>query len=328
MQLFGDLAEQYAEFGAAARGASPCFEEWALGVAEDEDVQAWLAALPRVKQQPNLVFAAARWHGVAAPGPYDGLRRALLADTGAIRATILARSTQTNEVGRLATLVPALGLVARDSGEPLVLLEVGASAGLCLFPDRYRYRWLGESAETVLGAGPELTCRVSGAVPLPDELPVVAWRGGIDLNPLSVRDADATAWLENLVWPEQEERLTTLHAAIEVAAAEPPYLVRGNLLDELPALLEVAEGFGQVVVFHSAVIAYLEDAERRRFADLMRGLVASCACHWISNESPGVLPDVTATGPAIPEDQIGFVLGLDGQAVGWAHGHGAALAWW
>lgn len=328
MQLFGDLREQYGEFADAARGASPCFEEWALGVAEDAEVQAWLAALPRVKQQPNLVFAAARWHGVAAPGPYDGLRGALLADTGAIRDTILRRSTQTNEVGRLATLLPVLGLVARESGEPLVLLEVGASAGLCLFPDRYRYRWVGEAGETVLGAGPELTCRVSGAVPLPAELPDIAWRGGIDLHPLSVRDADATAWLEGLVWPEQQDRLRTLHAAIEVAGADPPYLVEGNLLDELPGLLEVAEGFGQVVVFHSAVIAYLEDAERRRFADLMRGLVASSACHWISNESPGVLPEVTATGPAPPEDRIGFVLALDGQALAWAHGHGAELTWW
>jgi hypothetical protein len=328
MQLFGDLSEQYGEFAAAARGASPCFEAWALGVAEDPEVQVWLATLPRVKQQPNLVFAAARWHGVPAPGPYDGLRRALLADTGAIRETILRRATQTNEVGRLATLVPVLGLVARESGEPLVLLEVGASAGLCLFPDRYRYRWVGEAGEAVLGAGPELTCRVTGAVPLPAELPVVSWRGGIDLNPLSVRDPDATAWLEGLVWPEQEDRLRTLHAAIEVAAAEPPYLVQGNLLDEIPALLEVAEGFGQVVVFHSAVIAYLDDAERRRFADLMRGLVASSACHWISNESPGVLPEVTATGPEPPEDRIGFVLALDGQSLAWAHGHGAELTWW
>ena len=69
---------------------------------------AWVATLPPVKQQPNLVFAAARWHGVPAPGPYAGLRDALLADDGTIRATILARATQTNEVGRLATLTPFL----------------------------------------------------------------------------------------------------------------------------------------------------------------------------------------------------------------------------
>ena len=68
---------------------------------------AWIESLPGLKRQPNLVFAAARWHGVPAPGPYDGLRDALLADDGVIRATIMARATQTNEVGRLATLLPA-----------------------------------------------------------------------------------------------------------------------------------------------------------------------------------------------------------------------------
>ena len=75
-------------------------------------MQSWLASLPDAKQQPNLVFASARWHGVAAPAPYDDLRAALLSDDGTIRATILARATQTNEAGRMATLLPALALAA------------------------------------------------------------------------------------------------------------------------------------------------------------------------------------------------------------------------
>ena len=77
---------------------------------------AWVDQLPGLKKQPNLVFAAARWHGVPAPGPYAGLRDALLGDDGPIRATIMARSTQTNEVGRLATLLPAFALGGRRAG--------------------------------------------------------------------------------------------------------------------------------------------------------------------------------------------------------------------
>ncbi len=67
-----------------------------------------------------------------APGPYSGLREALLGDDGTIRATVMARATQTNEVGRLATLLPAFALLA--DGGPLALLEAGASAGLNLSP--------------------------------------------------------------------------------------------------------------------------------------------------------------------------------------------------
>jgi len=95
MQLYGDLADDYRDFAGYARGDSPCFESWALAVADD-DVKAWLTELPPVKRQPNLVFAAARWHGVEAPGPYADLRAALLGDDGTIRDTILSRSTQTN----------------------------------------------------------------------------------------------------------------------------------------------------------------------------------------------------------------------------------------
>ena len=74
MQMHGEIADRYRDFAAYARGDSPTFEAWALGRAEDPEMHAWLADLPEAKQQPNLVFAAARWHGAAAPGSYAGLR--------------------------------------------------------------------------------------------------------------------------------------------------------------------------------------------------------------------------------------------------------------
>ena len=76
--LHDDVIEEYRDFATYAAGDSPCFEDWALGVAGDQEVLAWLATLPPLKRQPNLVFAAARWHGAPAPGPYAGLRRVLL----------------------------------------------------------------------------------------------------------------------------------------------------------------------------------------------------------------------------------------------------------
>lgn len=329
MESWSEIAEQYREFSAQAAD-SPTFAAWSAAIADDPDVLAWLATLPEAKQQPNLVLAAARVHGVSAPGPYTALREALLGDGphGPVRSTILTRSTQTNEVGRLATLVPALALLsAQHADAPLSLLEVGASAGLCLYPDRHTYRWRTDDGDVVVGAGPELVCDVTGPAPLPRHVPPVAARRGIDLNPLDVTSPDDTTWLETLVWPEHDDRRARLRTALDVARADPPQIVAGDLLVELPRLVEEASADGPVVLFHSAVIAYLDDAQRVAFDDLARALVADGACHWISNESTRVLPTVTASSPVPPPDHPTFVLGVDGQAVAWTQGHGRTLHW-
>lgn len=124
MEPYLEVRESYAAFAREAVD-SPCFVDWSLGVRDDPEVQALIATLPAVKQQPNLVFAAARWLGVTAPGPYEGLRELLLARWDEVRSVVLDRSTQTNEVRRLATLLPAF-TAAVGSG-PVALLEVGAS---------------------------------------------------------------------------------------------------------------------------------------------------------------------------------------------------------
>ena len=184
--------------------------------------------------------------------------------------------------------MPLFARIAAEERRPLALVEVGASAGLCLYPDRYAYRWTTDAGDVALplAAAPELTCRVRGPAPLPDAHPVVGWRAGVDLNPLDVTDPDAGAWLATLVWPEEEARRARLRSAIAVAAADPPDLRAGDLLDALPGLVEEATAYGVPVVFHSAVIAYLEPDDRRRFAELVGRLVGAGACRWVSNEGP------------------------------------------
>ncbi|MGI3782219.1 MAG: DUF2332 domain-containing protein [Janthinobacterium lividum] len=325
------VARRYRGFAVSTRDQSPCFEAWSLGVADDPAVLAWVASLPRGKQQPNLVFAAARWHGVPAPGPYAGLRDALLGDAttggpGTLRTTILSRATQTNEVGRLATLAPVLAGLQEQAGRPLALLEAGASAGLCLYPDRYDYAWppLGSLGGS---GGPLLTAAASGPLPVPTRPVEVAWRGGIDLQPVDLSDDRAIAWLQTCVWPEQQERRDRLRAAVAIARADPPTVVRGDLLDLLPDQVAAAGEHGPVVVFHTAVALYLSRTQRETFVETMLELVASGACRWVSNEQQDILPSVTATATERPDDRLSFVLGVDGRAVALTHQHGAGLRW-
>jgi len=319
------VARHYRGFAVATRGQSACFEAWSRGVADDPEVLAWIATLPRGKQQPNLVFAAARWHGVPAPGPYAGLRAALRDDDGTLRRTILERRTQTNEIGRLATLVPALARIAARTG-PLALLELGTSAGLCLFPDRYDYAWPPLGSLTGSG-GPTLTATAEGPLPVPVGPLPVAWRAGVDLDPVDVRDDRAVAWLETCVWPEQEERRERLRAAVAIARTDPPRITQGDLLELVDDQVAEASEHGSVVVFHSAVAMYLDRTEREALVERMLGLVGAGRCHWVSNELSDVLPSVTATATAEPDDRLSFVLGVDGRAVALTHQHGAGVRW-
>ncbi|GAB3267594.1 DUF2332 family protein [Microbacterium lacusdiani] len=327
MRLDGDVPAMYAEFADYADGSSPSFARWARRVAADADVVAWLESLPPVKRQPNLVFAAARRHGVPAPGPYEGLRRALLADDGSIRATILSHATQTNEAGRMATLVPAFAAVAGD--RPLALIEVGPSAGLCLVPDRWGYAWrtpAGEKRIPPPDGGGVLSCDVTGSAPLPDRVPTVAWRTGLDLNPLDVRDDEQMAWLETLVWPEEDDRRAQLRTAIRLTRVDPPPLVRGDLLVDLDDLIDRAGAEAPdavVVVFHTVVAMYLSADDRAAFADAMRARVAAGRCHWVSSEVPGVVPGVAGEGVTAGR----LVLAIDGAPAAAAHQHGRTLDW-
>jgi hypothetical protein len=192
---------------------------------------------------------------------------------------MLARRTQTNEVGRCALLLPLLASLPR----PLALVEVGVSAGLCLLPDRYAYDYAG----TVVGdpAAPlRLACRPYGPVPIPVQLPEVVWRRGIDLAPIDLDDPDAVRWLECCIWPDQPQRLARLQAAVGIARVDPP-VVRGDLLELVGSVVAQAPDDATVVVFHAATLVYLPEPGRQRFAELMANLPAV----WIWAEGPGVV---------------------------------------
>jgi hypothetical protein len=313
------LPERYLAFARdEAAGRSPLYEAFSIGVAGDAGVLTQLAALPPAKQQPNLLFAAVK-HGFGAQPDWSAFRATVLREWDAISKTMLARSTQTNEAARCATLLPALMRLP----QPLALLEVGASAGLCLLPDRYAYDFGGHRLTPATAIAPPcFACRVNDATPLPAHLPKIVWRAGLDLNPIDIRDGDQCTWLEALIWPGQQ-RLDHLRAALAVARAEAPTILRGDLLHDLASLAAEAPRDATLVVFHTAVLGYVSgQAQRDAFARSVRELRAT----WISNEAPGVFPGITAQLPGpVPRGQ--FVLAIDGKPVAISDPHGAALMW-
>ncbi|MET4076963.1 DUF2332 domain-containing protein [Janibacter sp. UYMM211] len=316
-----------------AEGESATYVEWGEGVAADEELLGRLAELEPPRRQPNLLFAAARWHGAPAPGGYRPMRDLVLREWSQVSATMRRRSTQTNEPGRCATLLPVLAEIA--DGAPLALLEVGVSGGLCLHPDRYAYRYLDEDGHEVAEVGegsPTFECVVDpvAAAHLPDASPHVRWRGGLDLSPLDVTDPQTLDWLRVLVWPEDVARRVRLDEAVAVVGREPRTTVQGDAARDLGPLMARAREEApdaRLVVFHTAVAAYFDDALRAAWPEQVARLCAEHDAVWVSNEGPTVLPGVAASAAAPPPSARHFCLGVDGQARAWTHGHGRSLTW-
>ncbi len=321
-QALADLSDRYVRFAEdEAQGRSPSYEALARNVAADREVLGFLMTLPRAKQQPNLLLAAVRHlFGVSPDWPH--FRRTVLANADAVRSVMLARSTQTNEPARCAVLLPVLARLS----QPLALIEVGASAGLCLLPDLYGYDYGSRTIhpETAEADHPVFVCSANGAAPLPNATPHVVWRAGLDINPLDATDPSQASWLETLVWPEQTERLANLNAALRIAAAHKPRIVKGDLLgDTLATLCREAPRDATLVVFHTAVLAYVADPfDRQAFADKVRSL----SPYWLCNEAPQIFPEIARRAGA-PSAAGRFLLALNGVPVAWTDPHGAALEW-
>ncbi|GAA2363038.1 DUF2332 domain-containing protein [Dactylosporangium salmoneum] len=305
-----------------ARGSSPLYEQLARGVAGDDEILGLLDGLPAPKRQPNLLLAAARLAG-GVPRGFADFKATVLGHADEVVATMLSRRTQTNEAGRCAALYPILAVLP----QPLALIEVGASAGLCLLPDLYRYDYTAADGATATAGDPDspvrLRCRVDGPAPRVGPGAVrVAWRAGIDLNPLDVTDEDDVNWLRALVWPEQQERRERLDAALTVARREPPRVVAGDLNERIDALVAEAPADATLVVFHTAVVDYVPEPARSAFVARMRGLDG----HWLSQELPSVFPELA---PRLPEEPpagaVSYALMLDERPLAYAALHGAWL---
>lgn len=272
-------------------GSAPLYERLSYAVAEDEEMLT-LAAFARVGQPiPNMLFAAVHYlllGGVRHPlalfypdlaeaavdmgDPFPAFRAFCREHAETISTLLRTRRVQTNEVRRCACLLPAFAMIAeRAPSRPLALVEVGTSAGLNLFWDRYRYDYgaagtYGDEASPVA-----LRCemRGSGHFPVIGQLPRVVTRIGIDLHPVDARDADEVLWLRALIWPEHTERVELLRRALEVVRREPPEMTAGDALAVLPdALGRIPEG-AKLCVFHSLTLNQFSREGRARFADML-----------------------------------------------------------
>ncbi len=254
---------------------SPLYAKFVEVVAEDPDL---LRVMNRITHRPppNLLLAAVQYLLMGGAGP--DLARYYLSivpdplppdDVGPFFTRFVldhedeivdmgnTRYTQTNECRRCVALLPMAMMAGFDRFH---LVDVGASAGLNLGLDRYRYRF--GDVEWGPGSKLTLTADTRGVPPKLHRVEILS-RIGLDLNPLDPNDADARRWLEALIWPEREDRRHRLRRGFEVMSEVAIEMVAGDAIETLPRVLDSLPADDPVVVMNSFALNQLSPDGRR-----------------------------------------------------------------
>jgi hypothetical protein len=271
---------------------------------------------------------AAHYPSCGGDGDHDGAWAALIALAEREAGTdpwlsLLDRGVQTNEVGRSAALLGGFLAVARSTGLPLRLLEVGASAGLNLRWDRFRYGdWWGPIGAAVDHGDPWIGSR------RPDLSPAtvaIADRRGCDIAPLDPASSDGRLTLLSFVWPDMRRRFELLEGACRIAADLSVPLEQESADAWLARhLIEAVDGVA-TVVFHSVFIQYMESEARGRLLASIQeaGMSATVQAPlaWLRLEPPGQL------GPPDFEVRLTTWPGGEDVRLATAHPHGIWVRW-
>ncbi len=309
------LRRLFEHFSTTASPRAPLYAALSVVIAGDPTLYRQLLHAPATQRLPVLLFACvhelllehpdhalAQWYPNLTPDHRSPTDRSLAATfTGFVHANadrlahlLATRTTQTNEVGRCGSLLPALGLLADEVGA-LALLDVGTSGGLNLLLDRYHYDYRARDGMSRTVGGPstvQITVATTGDVPVPATMPTIAVRCGVDRRPIDVTDDDEAHWLEACVWPDQADRFHRLVAAIDIARSSPPEILAGDAVESVAPAVERIGRTAHPVVTNSWVLNYLTSDQRSAYLSALERLGAERDLSWVYAEAPLHIPEL------------------------------------
>ncbi|NCY15414.1 MAG: DUF2332 domain-containing protein [Actinobacteria bacterium] len=309
----------------------PIYDRIARAMAADHDALELLIDHSHARARMPVLFLAAThdlvlrgadpqlraiYDGESDADPWPRFRELLFANRAEISQMMHTRSTQTNEVGRSANLVPihrAIAARLRAAGDerPLALVEIGPSAGLNLFADQYditythpdgRAERIGDPTSQV-----HLHCNLLGgrAPDLSIDPPVIAMRTGLDPAPIDITDEAQCRWLQACVWPGVPDRAERLAAAIAHARLAPPVLHIGDAAADLGPLIDSIGEDMIPVVTSTWALAYLPTERRTHVIETIDAIGARRDLVLITGEDPALTPWVPAIDQRILDAHVG-----------------------
>ena len=208
------------------------------------------------------------------------------------------RRVQTNETGRCSLLLPGLNYISSLVNEPIILIEIGTSAGLLLNFDRYEYRYSHLTNPIgSIGSQTIIECETKGNHKPPlDQFPSISRRVGIDLNIINCQNNADSLWLQSLVWPNDHRRLMQLKNALEICRTRlsEVELVQGDGFANVITFLDkYKQGTNPICLFHSFAINQISTQDRDEYLTKLKNWskeekipLFELSLAWLSREEP------------------------------------------
>ncbi len=315
-RFYAALLEHVAEDVETGGPAAALFDAFSNETRDSALALRLMAAVHRIVLSGRAPELAVRYPSTGGDGDaeraWPRFRALLAGQAEEIRAT-MRRGCQTNEVGRSAALLGGFLEASRRTELPLRVLEMGASAGLNLRWDRYRYeagdRGWGDPSSPV-----RFTANFEQPPPM-DQPATVIERLGCDLNPIDPSSDEGALTLRSFIWADQLDRFRLLEAAIEISRRIPARVERLDAVAFVGRELAVVRPGVATVVYHSVFLQYLDGAGREAVSELIRDAAA------------GAPPDAPVMRLAMEPGNDTFEIRLDGELLGTSGPHGTHISW-
>jgi len=290
--FYGEMAADFDDGGPTAELMAPWIGAGRRKIFHDAAVNrignafTWLAM---GDEAPEVTAAFPR----APDGPGDAVQawaaaKAALPRVRPLIDAFMVHEPQTNEVGRSAVLLAGFLTIAAEAGLPLRCFEVGASAGLNLHWDRFRYK-LGEATWGDPASAVDVPSDWTGPLPPLDARIEVVERAACDRRRTDLADPAQRRRLLANIWPDQFHRLARSAAAIEMMLASGVEVEEADCVDWTRARVALRPG-AATVLYHSIFWQYLDTATREALTATAKALGAQATPEapfaWLRMEPP------------------------------------------
>jgi hypothetical protein len=277
------ISDRFMRFATDCKGSSRLYELLSLEIAVDDTLLQMAAHCRPGQPEPNLFFGAV--HYLLLKGHNDELRayyasivndprepetafayfrRFCVEHEHEIIPILQSKLVQTNEVRRCAYMYPAFCYIYEKAKKPLALIELGTSAGLQLFWDKYGYEY--DTNERYGDVHSELVLRSEirgGSTPnLLKHSPPITARVGIDLHVNVLENPEDSLWLRSLIWPEHKERITNFEKAALYFKKQSVQLLEGNGVELLSETASKIALESVLCVFHTHVANQMSNEDK------------------------------------------------------------------